>query len=77
VTGPVWLALARSGNQFSAFYSFDDMNWTQIGSTQTASIGITAVAGLAVTSHDVNQLATGIFRSVGFQAGPSTALGRA
>src|SRR6516162_7314764 len=31
VVAPVWVKLVRSGNTFSAYYSSDSVNWTQVG----------------------------------------------
>jgi regulation of enolase protein 1 (concanavalin A-like superfamily) len=67
VTGlstPVWTRLVRSGNNFSAFYSTDFVTWTQLGTTQTIAMSSTTLAGLAVTSHNVNALATATFSYV-------------
>ncbi len=69
VTAPVWLKLVRSGtsyNQFSAYYSTDDVNWTQVGTTQTITMATSALAGLAVTSHNntAGVLNTAVFDNV-------------
>jgi len=61
---PVWLKLVRRGNSFGAFYSTDGRTWTRIGQAQTISMPSTVRAGLAVTSHDVGQLATARFSNV-------------
>jgi PA14 domain len=59
--GPVWLKLVRRGNSFAAYYSTDGNTWNRIGQAQTISMPSAARAGLAVTSHDVNQRATAVF----------------
>src|SRR5262249_27008402 len=64
IAAPVWVQLARSGNDFSAFYSPDGMNWTPIGTTQTLGISGSARAGLAVTAHNNNALAAATFTHV-------------
>jgi hypothetical protein len=48
-SAPVWLRLVRSGNTFNAFYSTDNVTWTQVGSTRTLAIGNSAIAGLEVS----------------------------
>lgn len=47
-----WIKLLRSGNSFSAYYSTDDTNWSEIGGAQTATMGTTALVGAAVTAGD-------------------------
>jgi hypothetical protein len=64
LTAPVWVQLVRSANDFSAFYSTDDVTWTQIGSTQTIAMSPTALAGLAVTAHNNAALNVATFTSV-------------
>jgi beta-glucanase (GH16 family)/regulation of enolase protein 1 (concanavalin A-like superfamily) len=67
VTGlstPVWVQLVRSGDAFSGFYSGDGVTWTQIGATQTVAMSSTTLAGLAVTSHNVNASITAAFSHV-------------
>jgi len=51
VVPPVWVRLTRSANVFSAYYSRDSVNWTQVGSDQAVNLNSTARAGLAVTAH--------------------------
>ena len=48
--GPVWVKLTRVGNDFSAYYSTNGVDWTQVGSTQTIVMSDTLRAGLAVSS---------------------------
>ena len=47
-----WIKLLRTGNSFSAYYSTDDTNWSQIGAAQTVTMGSTALVGTAVTAGD-------------------------
>jgi len=61
---PIYLKLIRRGNSFAAFYSTDGRAWTRIGQAQTISMPSSVRAGLAVTSHDVGQLATARFSNV-------------
>ena len=67
-----WVKLVRAGSNFTAYYSLDGVNWTQIGSAETVTLGTTALAGLAVTAHDNTQLATATFDHVSIN--PSLAL---
>lgn len=65
VSAPVGLKLTRAGNSFTAYYSTDGINWIQIGPSQISAIGSTALAGMAVTSHDNSVSCTAAFSSVG------------
>ena len=67
---PEWLKMVRSGDNFSAYYSADDVNWTQVGSNQSISIGSTAMIGLAVTSHDNSVFNTASFASLSIDTPP-------
>jgi phosphatidylserine/phosphatidylglycerophosphate/cardiolipin synthase-like enzyme len=60
---PRWVRLTRTGNSVSAFVSSDGVNWSLVGS-DTIALPANALVGLAVTSHDSSQLATGTFDSV-------------
>ena len=60
---PVWLKLVRSGDQFTGYISLDGDNWQTIGGTQV-SMQPSALAGLAVTSHDTSALNTSTFDHV-------------
>lgn len=64
ITAPVWLKLVRVGNQFSGYYSPDNVTWTQIGTSVTISMGTTANAGLVACSHTSTQLTTATFTNV-------------
>jgi beta-glucanase (GH16 family) len=67
VTGkaaPIWVAITRSGNNFSGYYSTNGLVWTQIGSTQSISMGSTIQAGQAVTSGDAITTNTAVFSTV-------------
>lgn len=71
MTAPRWLRLVRSGTTFSGYVSPDGSAWTLVGSA-TVAMGTSALAGLAVTSHDAAQLGTATFDgvSVGATGGP-------
>jgi regulation of enolase protein 1 (concanavalin A-like superfamily) len=60
---PAWLQLVRSGSTVTASVSANGSTWTTLGST-TTSIPASAIAGLVVTSHDVNTLNTSSFDNV-------------
>ena len=65
-TAPYWVRLTRSGATITASVSTDGSTWTVVGSDQFA-IGATVYIGLAVTSHDATQLATGVVSNVTVQ----------
>ncbi len=73
VAAPVWLRLSRVGNQFSAYYSTNNVTWTQIGATQTVTMATAALAGLAVTSHNAAALTTSVMDNVSLNATPTVA----
>jgi regulation of enolase protein 1 (concanavalin A-like superfamily) len=64
LSAPVWVQLVRSGDDISAFYSTDDLTWTQIGTTEIIAMSSTALAGLAVTAHDNTALNVATFTNV-------------
>ena len=76
IVAPVWVKLARLGNQFSAYYSTDGATWVQIGGTQYIAMNSTVLAGLAVTAHDNTQSGTATFSGVtiGTAAAPTLAV---
>jgi len=61
---PVWLRLSKTGNNLTAFYSNDGVNWTQVGSSATIDFGDHFMIGLAVTSHADGQFATATFDNI-------------
>ncbi len=61
---PVWLSLVRSGTSFSGFWSTNNTDWYQIGSTQSVPLNPTALAGLAVCANNNAALATATFSAV-------------
>ncbi len=55
----------RSGNNFTAYYSADDVNWTQLGATVAiASMPTTANVGLTATANFNSQLTSALFANV-------------
>ncbi len=55
-----WLRLKRVGNVFTGFASYDGPDWTQLGSA-TIVMPSQIYLGLAVASHNTNQLTTAQF----------------
>jgi hypothetical protein len=72
---PVGLELTRAGNTFSAYYSTDGMTWISVGPSQTVALNSTALAGLAVTSHNTAELCTATFSSVSIGSSPPPGAG--
>ncbi|MBU6408951.1 MAG: DUF1349 domain-containing protein [Verrucomicrobia bacterium] len=75
IVPPQWVKLVRSGSTFTGYYSADGSTWTQIASTNL-TMAASALAGLAVTSHDTASLNTATFDNVsisGTQAQPPAA----
>ncbi len=64
LSAPLWVQLVRQGNDFSGYYSSDGVTWAQVGTTQTITMSTTALAGLAVTSHNTAAVATAVFTNV-------------
>lgn len=68
VQPPQWVKLVRSGDAFTASYSADGSSWTEIATTNV-TMASSAIAGLAVTSHDNTQLNTATFDNVSVSTG--------
>ncbi|HUD82983.1 MAG TPA: lamin tail domain-containing protein, partial [Candidatus Saccharimonadales bacterium] len=66
-----WLRLNRIGNVFTGFGSYDGTNWTQLG-TATIAMPAQIYLGLAVASHNSNQLTTAQF--VNYETTPTNAV---
>ncbi len=56
ITSPIYLELIRSGNYITSYFSDDGCQWAQLGHTVRLDMGVSAYAGLAVTSHSSNRL---------------------
>jgi len=69
---PTWLKMVRSGSTVTGYVSSNGSTWTTVGST-TVSIGSSALAGLAVTSHNTSVLNTSTFDNVTVGAGATAA----
>jgi hypothetical protein len=62
---PVYLMVAHAGNVYSAYYSYDGVNWNIIpNETRTLDMPTSLFAMLAMTSHSSLQMGTAIFDSV-------------
>jgi hypothetical protein len=68
-----FLRLVRSGtDSFTGYYSPDDVNWTQVGSTVViTAMNTTAQGGLVATSSDDGSLSPAVFSSVSAIPGPT------
>jgi Divergent InlB B-repeat domain len=55
---PKWLKISRTGDSFEAFYSDDQVTWTQVGTAVTIAMSASATGGVAVTSRNDGVLCT-------------------
>jgi regulation of enolase protein 1 (concanavalin A-like superfamily) len=67
-TAPRWVRLTRNGDEITASVSSSGTSWTTVGRA-TVDLPSTALAGLAVSSHDSSELATGVFEHVSLDDG--------
>jgi len=67
---PVWVKLARNGNEFTGWFSVDGVSWTAAGSV-TVPLPSAALAGLAVTAHNNALLNTSVFTNVSLGRAPA------
>jgi hypothetical protein len=56
--------VTRSGNTLSSYASADGVSWTQLGTSQTITMGQSVYVGLAVNSGSASALATATFDNV-------------
>jgi hypothetical protein len=65
-TAPVYLKVTRTGTTFSAATSSDGVTWTPVSGSSVSmpNLGGSALAGLAVTSHNSGVVGTATFGSV-------------
>jgi hypothetical protein len=66
-TLPYWVKVVRTGNTLSGYSSPDNVNWVQLGTSQTISMAVPVYIGLGVTSNSTSSLATATFDSVAVQ----------
>jgi hypothetical protein len=64
VSLPHWLKVTRSGSTISSYVALDGVNWVQVGSSQTITMGSTVYVGLAVASGNTTATATATFDNV-------------
>jgi autotransporter-associated beta strand protein len=57
---PYWLRLTRTGTSFKAFLSTTGASWTQVGSTQTISMGTSAYIGILSASGNTTARSTAV-----------------
>jgi hypothetical protein len=60
---PRWVRLSRSGTLVTAWVSDDGASWVAVG-TDHIELGATVYVGVAVTSHDVGNLAAATFDNI-------------
>ncbi len=66
----LWLRLSDSSNSFSAYFSTDDINWTQVGSTQAIAMpSAVTLAGLFAFSASTTAENTAVFSSASLLRG--------
>ncbi len=70
IAAPEFVRLSRSGTFFTASYSADGLNWTQLGTPQNITMQPMALAGLSVTAHNNTLISTGAFTGVYLVPGP-------
>jgi hypothetical protein len=58
VVAPYWVEITRSGNSFSAYESSNGTTWTQVGTSQTISMGTSVYVGLPLCNHGGTGTAT-------------------
>ena len=70
ITGPVWLRVNDQGNNFTGYYSTDNVTWTQIGSTQPIAMPSAMVlSGPWASSNNNSALNTAQFSDVSLMRG--------
>lgn len=76
LTLPVWLKIVKTGRAFAAFYSANDMDWTQIAPPQTlAGFPDAYRYGLAVTSNQPGRPVGATFARTAAVPWAATAIG--
>jgi RHS repeat-associated protein len=61
---PYWEKVARTGNNFAAYWSSDGVNWNQFSTLQSISMGQTVYIGLGASSKASSPTATVSFDNV-------------
>ena len=66
-TAPVYLRLRRTGSLFVGEWTTDLQTWHEVGEVIVEAIPASAVAGVALTSHDASATATAVFEDATIQ----------
>jgi hypothetical protein len=70
VGGPVWLSVTDIGGNFTGYYSTNNINWTQIGTTEAIAMpNATTLAGLWASSNNSSAINTAVFSGVSLLQG--------
>jgi len=70
INSPVWLRVTDLGNNFSGYYSTNNINWTQLGSTQAIAMpSATTLAGIWASSNNASTYNTAVFSDVSLVKG--------
>jgi RHS repeat-associated protein len=70
---PYWVKVVRSGTAFSGYMSIDNVNWVQIGNTQTITMAQNVYVGLAVASGATSSTTTAAFDNLSITSNPDPA----
>lgn len=70
---PSWFEIVRSGNTFSAYTSYNGIDWVQVGTSQTISMATSVYIGLLAASPNSGALVTGTFDNVSVNSSASPA----
>jgi RHS repeat-associated protein len=70
---PYWVEVVWNGSSFSGYMSLDGVNWSQVGSTQTISMGSSVYVGLGVSSDSTTELATAEFDNISINSSATPA----
>jgi predicted RNA-binding Zn-ribbon protein involved in translation (DUF1610 family) len=70
LTGTRWLKLVREGNRITSFQSEDGRQWTEVTTDNFDSLPRQLLAGLAVSSHDLQRRTTATFDHVSITRNP-------
>jgi polygalacturonase len=70
--GQIYSQLVRTGSTFTAYFSTDDIHWTEFGSVNVPNIPTTADAGLFASSEINGDVITATFSSVTANLTPAT-----
>lgn len=70
IAPPYWIRLIKSGEVYSAYISPDGTNYSALGTAVNAGFGTNPLyAGLAITSHNNNELSTARIDNYSFTSG--------